>query len=51
MNIVYFTKTNFSISNTAAAAITAINIYNPLLSGLNLSNISVPNADLTSSLL
>ena len=39
------------LSNTAAAAITAINIYHPLFSGLNLSYISIPNADLTSSLL
>jgi hypothetical protein len=51
MNIVHDTKTNKSIENSAAAAITAVNLYNPLFSGLNLSNISIPNADLSSSLL
>ncbi len=47
----YQSKKDKSISNSAAAAITAVNLYNPLFSGLDLSNISIPNADLTSSLL
>ncbi len=51
MNIVEQTKTNKSISNSAAVAITAANLYNPLFSGLDLSNISIPYADITYSLL
>jgi hypothetical protein len=51
MNIVLQTKTNKDISNSAAAAITVVNLYNPLFSGLNLSNISIPHADITYLLL
>jgi hypothetical protein len=51
MNIVIESKNNKSIENNAAAAITAVNIYNPLFSGINFSNISIPNADLSCALL
>ncbi len=47
MEVVNESKTNKFISNSAAAAITAVNLYNPLFSGMNLSRISIPNADLS----
>ena len=47
LSIVNDTKTNKIIENSAAAAITAINLYIPSLSGMDLSNISIPRADLS----
>jgi hypothetical protein len=47
LNIIQKSKNDKSISNSAAAAVTAISLYNPLLSAMNFSKISIPNAYLS----
>jgi hypothetical protein len=51
MDIILDSRINKSISNSAATAITLINLYNPFFSGMDLSNISIPSANLAYSYL